>query len=440
MSFNSLAIVFLILWLVTLLAFILYLAGWKKRHKAIIEQHLSEHDQVFLALQKSEERYQKLINYMNEGLIFTDDKDKICFVNKCACTILKTRPEKILHRPISDFLISPVDIRKLGLPYELKRHGCSHKEEMQLVRNNGEMFWANLNISYLDILHDHMPGAIIVMTDITEKKTTEEKLHKLTLNLNQRVKQLDCLFEISDISNAPGMGLEEILNKTLEIIPYSLRNPSDVWVEIELHKKKYVSGNFKETNWTYLAPIKGRKRKFGTLRVGYRDYQSVEAREVFLINEKILIKNVAEKLARIIELKELEESLNQGLNELAQIREITRIGKWEWALNEKKIIYSDDFFKVLKIEPEKRAGYNPEMFYQYVHPDDLPMMKNYVQKVLNSQTDDLSFSFRYNANNDNTLFIMGNGILIRDQHNTPIKIIGTVQDITNKVMQFTNMT
>jgi PAS domain S-box-containing protein len=440
MAFDSLAIVFLFLWLVTLFAFILYLAGWKKRHKAIIEQHLSEHDQVFLKLQKSEDRYQKLINYMNEGLIFTDDKDIICFVNKCACAILKTSPEKILHRPISDFLISPVDIRKLGLPYELKRHGCSHKEEMQLVRNNGEMFWANLNISYLDILHDHMPGAIIVMTDITEKKATEEKLHKLTLNLNQRVKQLDCLFEISDISNAPGMGLEDVLNKTIEIIPYALRNPSDVWVEIEFDQKKYVSGNFKETNWNYLAPIKWRKRKFGTLRVGYRDYQAADTREVFLINEKILIRNVAEKLARIIELKVMEESLNQGLDEIKHIQEITRIGKWEWPLNNNKIMYSDDFFEVLKVESGKRAGYNPEIFYQFVHPDDLALMKDYVNKVLSSQIDDLSFSFRYRPRPDETLIIMGNGILIRDRDNKLQKIVGTVQDITKQVLRFTNTT
>ncbi len=195
---NISTVLFILLWLVTLVSFIIYLSGHHKRHRKTLENHLAERDKSFLELKKSEERYNNLINYMNEGLIFTDEKDFIRFVNKCACNILKLSPEKIINRSIRDFVLSPADIRKLGLPSELKKTGCSHREEIQLLRGNGEIFWAGLNISYTDTLYDLMPGSIVVMSDISDQKKAEEKLHNLTVSLNERVRQLDCLFEISD--------------------------------------------------------------------------------------------------------------------------------------------------------------------------------------------------------------------------------------------------
>jgi PAS domain S-box-containing protein len=307
-SYQSVSLL-IILWIITLVTFIVYLSGHRKRHRKTLEKHLEERDKNYLALQKSEERYNKLITYMNEGLIFTDEKDIICFVNKCACSIFRLSSDKIINRSILDFVLSPADVRKLGLPYELKKTGCSHREELQLLRGNGEIFWAGLNISYVDTLHDLMPGSVIVMTDISDQKRAEEKLHKLTVSLNQRVKQLDCLFEISDITHLPGISLDEILHRSLDIIPTGMRLSGNVWVEINLEKNHYRSKNFKDTKLYYLAPIKGSKQKFGTLRVGYCDINISGDKELFHINEKVLIKNIAEKLARIIEMKNLESSL-----------------------------------------------------------------------------------------------------------------------------------
>ena len=301
----------MILWISTLLTFLFYLAGWRRRKQRVVEKHLQDHDQVFYALKKSEERYDKLINHMNEGLVFTDEKDKICFVNKCACTILKTNPERILGRPITDFLLSPANVRKLGLPYKKKQHGSSHREEIQMTRDNGEMFWAGLNISYLDTLHDHMPGSIIAMTDITEKKKTEEKLHNLIVNLSQRVKHLECLFDISDTGNIPGISMENVFEKSIKIIPHAFDHPSDIWVEIILGTRKFVSRNYSDTNYSYTAPIKGLKKKHGSLRVGYRENRSSDAADGFQLGEKVLVKNIAEKFAQIIEQKEIRKLLDE---------------------------------------------------------------------------------------------------------------------------------
>lgn len=436
---NTVTWLFIFLWVITLGLFLLYLTGRRKRHRQTLENYLSERDKSYYALKKSEERYDKLITYMNEGLIFTDEKDIIRFVNKCACNILKLHSGNIINRPMLDFVLSPADAKKLGLPYELKKPGSSHREEIQLVRGNGEMFWAGLNISYLDTLHDLMPGSIIVMTDITDQKRAEEKLHSITVSLNQRVKQLDCLFEISDIMQLPGISLEGMLQKSIEVIPFGMKYSGDIWVEINLDDKQYRSKNFKETNLFYMAPIKGSKHKLGSLRVGYLGNKIFQDKDIFQINEKVLIKNLADKLARVIEMKYLESSLEEGLLKLHEIQHIARIGSWELDLVHQKVKYTESFFDVMGVAPNRREGYNPESFYKQVHPQDRTMIKGFEKKFFSGELHDLSHAYRITTDLGHTRYIFGNGRLLYNDQNKPSLIIGTIQDFTGQFHKFKDL-
>ncbi len=436
---NTVTWLFILLWVITLGLFLLYLTGHRKRQRNTLEKYLSERDKSYYALKKSEERYDKLITYMNEGLIFTDNKDIIRFANKCACNILKINPGNIVNRPMLDFVLSPADAKKLGLPYELKKPGSSHREEMQLVRGNGEIFWAGLNISYMDALHELMPGSIIVMTDITYQKRAEEKLHSITISLNQRVKQLDCLFELSDITQLPGISLEEVLQKSIEVIPFGMKYAGDIWVEINLDKKHYRSKNFKETNLFYMAPIKGSNHKLGSLRVGYLGNKLIQDKDIFQINEKVLIKNLADKLARVIEMKRLESSLEEGLKKLHEIQHIARIGSWELDLVHQQVKYTESFFDVMGVAPDRRAAYAPDFFYKQVHPQDRTRIMDFEKKIFSGELNDLSHAYRITTDLGHTRYIFGNGRLIYNNQNKPSLIIGTIQDFTGQIHKFKDL-
>ncbi len=429
MHWNFLALFFLFLWLATLAIFLIYKQGKKRRHRMTLEKHLSERDQSFLQLKQSEERYNKLITNMNEGLIFTDDKDQVRFINKCACTIFKARPQTMLNRSILDFVLSPVEAKKLGLPYELKRPGCSHREEVQMVRGNGEMFWASLNISYLDALHDHMPGAIIVMTDISEQKKAEEKLHNLTINLNQKVQQLDCLFDISDITNVPGISFDTIFERSLEIIPFGLKFPGDAWVEITFGDLRYASKNFQDTRWTYTVPIKGQSRKLGSLRVGYLEDKPILNKDPFHINEKILIKNIAEKLGQVIEIKNLELNLQKGLEHLDHIKKMAGIAEWEWDLKTDRKIFSPGFFGIMGVPSGSQRHYSTEEFYKQLVKEDLPRVKEFIEKVKKGESDKLSISYRILTRSGQERRIFSNATYADGKPSRDGRIIGIVLDL-----------
>ncbi|MFO7998605.1 MAG: PAS domain S-box protein [Bacteroidales bacterium] len=433
MFWNFYTLLFLSLWVITLAGFIFYRQGRRKRHRKTIEKHLEERDQTYFKLKQSEERYTKLINNMNEGLIFTDSKDRIRFINQCACAIFKARSAGMIDRSILDFVLSPMEAKKLGLPYELKRPGCSHREEVQMVRTNGELFWASLNISYLDALHDHMPGAIIVMTDISEQKMAEEKLAKLTINLNQKVKQLDCLFDISDITNVPGITIDGIFERSLEAIPFGLKFPGDAWAEILFGGKRYVSKNYRDSRWSYSVPIKGQNKKLGTLRVGYPENKPLVHKDPFHINEKILVKNIAEKLGQVIEIINMQLTLKSELEKLEQIKKIARIGEWEWDLESEQARYSAGFFEMMGVSPGMQRTYNWDAFFSQVAEADLPGLKEFISGIKTGKGDMHPYTFRIRTHSGHERVILLNGHFVDGRAGSGERMIGIVQDLSKPV-------
>lgn len=427
------ASLFFLLWVVTLVFFIVYLLGHRKRHKKTIENFIADRDVNFAALRKSEERYNKLITHMNVGLMFINDKDQICFVNRCVCNILKLNSEKLINHSIYDFFLSPSDNRKLKLPYELKKPGCSHREEIQLVRGNGDIFWAALNISYLDSLHNHMPGSIIIITDIDDQKKAEEKLHNLTVSLNHKVNQLDSLFEISDISFIPDASLEEVLQRSLGIIPLGLKNSANIWVEINAGNKQYKTKNYKDSKLFFMTPIKGGKRNFGTLRVGNSEIDDLRSKDVFHVNERIFIRNIAQKLGRMIEMKNMEQSMEESLEKLKEFQNIARIGTWEMDLSNGHLSFGPNFFDVMGTDPANRTSYGGETFYQQVYPKDQSMIRGFEKRILSGNLNDLAHAYRIKTSKGQMRYIFGNGKLLYDAENKPCTILGTIQDITAQV-------
>ncbi len=317
---NFLLIIFgiLLLWFGTILLIIYQRNQEKKKYLEILERFLREKDQTHDALKHSEERYHKLIANMNEGLILTNENNQIVFANTTACNILGHHRENIYGKSFLDFVLAAEDRQNLGFDRQ-NPGGLPHKEEVQLGRGDGETIWASLSISYPRKNKEETSGAIMVLSDITDKKNAEEKLHKLTSSLNQKIKQLNCLFDISDITGVPGITFEGILKRTLDIIPYGLKYSHDTWVEIVYQKKRYATKNFRETKWTYTSPIKAKKQKLGYIRVGYLEEKPIIKKDPFHINEKILIKNIAEKLGQIIEVKIMEKALEEAGKKLEEV-------------------------------------------------------------------------------------------------------------------------
>lgn len=82
-----------------------------------------------------------------------------------------------------------------------------------------------------------------------ERKQMEEALQEQTHHLGERVKELNCLYGISDLVEKRGISLEGILQGTVDLIPQSWQYPDITCARITLEGQEFRTENFRETHW-----------------------------------------------------------------------------------------------------------------------------------------------------------------------------------------------
>src|SRR5687767_9999690 len=92
----------------------------------------------------------------------------------------------------------------------------------------------------------------------------------INLRLNERVRELKCLYELSKIVWEEDNDLNAILSKTLKILPKAMQFPALAEVSILVNKKAYETPHFAKSKWLISSPLAVGRKKYGTIKIGYR--------------------------------------------------------------------------------------------------------------------------------------------------------------------------
>jgi PAS domain S-box-containing protein len=138
-------------------------------------EDITERRRAELALRTSEERYRQIVETAEEGIWLVDCDWKTTFVNAKLCQLLGWEPGEIQRRHFFDF------IDKGEFPPRLdkgvvRERGDVISREVKFVRRDGQEFWALVSVSRMTNESGQFIGALIMATDITERKHLEEKL------------------------------------------------------------------------------------------------------------------------------------------------------------------------------------------------------------------------------------------------------------------------
>jgi PAS domain S-box-containing protein len=147
-----------------------------------------------------------------------------------------------------------------------------------------------------------LTGVVLVFRDVT----TEYEHQK---QMEERLKELHCLYQISTIVAEKDITLDEILQKTAETVPSSWQYPEISVCRITLQNRKYNSKAFKESKWKLSSNLLVEGEVLGKIEIYYVKEKPAIDEGPFLKEERTLIDAIAERLAIIIEKKQLEEKL-----------------------------------------------------------------------------------------------------------------------------------
>ncbi len=154
----------------------------------------------------------------------------------------------------------------------------------------------------------------------------EKRLGLVSHFLQERVKELSCLYGISELISTHGNDLDEIMMGIVEIIPRSWQFPEITAGRIVIQGQEYRGENHRESPWVQRAPIRNEQMEIGFVEVCYLEKKPESDEGPFLNEERLLIDAISDQtgkaVARIQAEKQLQversslKSLNIALKEV----------------------------------------------------------------------------------------------------------------------------
>jgi len=184
---------------------------------------------------------------------------------------------------------------------------------------------------------------------------TEAEPSEVQAALHERIKELNCLYGISQLAERHMYSMDNLLQELVNFLPYSWQYPEITCARILFKEETYASQRFKVTNWRQSSRIYMYHEAVGEVGIFYLEECPPADEGPFLKEERALLDAVAEQVGTIatrisadLELQETNRQLTlerQALQE-ANIALRTLLSRIE---QEKQEIYQDINTNVEKI-------------------------------------------------------------------------------------------
>lgn len=145
--------------------------------------------------------------------------------------------------------------------------------------------------------------------------------------LKERVKELNCLYRLSRVAWEAKNDLGAIISKTLEILPEAMQHPTAAEARISIDSHDHSTPRFDKTITVIAAELKFDRKKFGTIKIGYRSIRSSEEKLKFLTEENRLLKTVAQELSLVIHRASIEEEKHKLQIQLQHAERLAFVGE-----------------------------------------------------------------------------------------------------------------
>ena len=133
------------------------------------------------------------------------------------------------------------------------------------------------------------------------KHAVERELKEKRHRLQERVKELNCLYSISRLFEDPGISVEEAFQGIADLIPPSWQYPEITCARLVVGEDEYTTTNFSQTQWKQQSPIIINGERRGGIEVFYLEERPQSAEGPFLKEERDLINAIGERTGKVVE-------------------------------------------------------------------------------------------------------------------------------------------
>jgi len=128
---------------------------------------------------------------------------------------------------------------------------------------------------------------------------SEIEPEKVEAALRERIKELNCLYGVSQLAERHLYSLDDLLQELVNFLPYSWQYPEITCARILFKGKTYTSDRFKVTNWRQSSRLYMYHEAVGECDIFYLEECPPADEGPFLKEERALLDAVAEQIGNI---------------------------------------------------------------------------------------------------------------------------------------------
>jgi PAS domain S-box-containing protein len=158
---------------------------------------------------------------------------------------------------------------------------------------------------------------------------------------------------------------------------------------------------------------------------------------VFSEDDQHAVEQLAQYAGIAIEHACLRERLHRELGERRQAEEtlalaqrIAHLGNWEWDVDSGRLRWSDEIYRMIGAQPRAFEA-TLETFLACVHPEDRSLVREAAMATIHGRQP-FHIEHRIVRPDGSERLVEEQGEVLRDQHGRPLRMIGTVLDITDR--------
>ncbi len=247
-----------------------------------------------------------------------------------------------------------------------------------------------------------------------QRKDDEKALNESLVNLKERIKELHCLYSLSEIIARRNQSTADIMQQAATLIPQAFRYPEASCARIKIDGHTYQTDNFRETARKLEKDIIVNERKTGLLTVGYIEENIKFDRDPFLFEEKTLVNAITERLGMAMERSQAKMDIQESEKRFRILVENALTGIS--IVQGNKVVYQNK-------EQERLLGPLPRSHimgdYEKVHPNDVSKVKRFTEAITGEAIGSMDVDFRYfsGKNMDKPIWIhcRATGVVYRKQ-------------------------
>lgn len=148
---------------------------------------------------------------------------------------------------------------------------------------------------------------------------SESYKENLIIEKNERIKELNCLYNVSTIVEKYYFSIDDILKNIVKTIPPAFQYPEYTCAKIKYENTLYETDNFSNMENIIRSPIQSFGKEIGFIEVCYCKKQNYFDDNMFLEEEYQLINSIAERLGKVIERIKSKDTLKQREELLSNI-------------------------------------------------------------------------------------------------------------------------